>query len=145
MKKGLLFGIVIAVLGLLVALVPVCIFPTCTKEIETAAGGTVPMNCFWSGQAEIGIGILILCGGLLLAFLRPPLMRAGVGVMTALTGVLGIFVPTVLIGGCEMPTMTCQMTTFPALILFNIATIAVAVAGALYLWKQSKKPAGGGA
>jgi hypothetical protein len=140
MKNRLLSGITVAVLGLLIALVPVCIFPACTKLIETAAGGAVPMKCFWSGRAEIGIGLLILCGGVLLAVFRSPLTRIGVSAMTALAGVLGLLVPTLLIGGCEMPTMTCRMTTFPAVIVLSILTVAVCTANVLYLWRRNTKP-----
>jgi hypothetical protein len=139
MKNRLLSGIAVAVLGLLTALVPVCIFPTCSKLIETAAGGTVPMKCFWSGQAEIGIGLLILCGGVLLVVLKSPLMRIGISIMTALSGLLGLAVPALLIGGCEMPTMACRMTTFPSLYVLSILTVAVGSANAAWLWMQNKK------
>jgi hypothetical protein len=138
-KNRLLSGIAIAALGLLIALVPVCIFPACSKMIETAAGGTVPMKCFWSGRAEIGIGLLILSGGVLLAFFKSAPVRIGISLMTALTGVLGILVPTLLIAGCEMPAMTCRMTTFPALNILNVLTIAAGLANVIYLWRQNRK------
>ncbi|HWQ41246.1 MAG TPA: DUF4418 family protein [Desulfosporosinus sp.] len=142
MKNRLLPGMVIAALGLLIALIPVCIFPTCTKLIETAAGGTVPMKCFWSGRAEIGIGLLILCGGVLIALSRSPFTRIGISLMTALTGILGILVPTLLIGGCEMDMMPCRMTTFPSLTILGGLTVAASLLNALYLWRQNKKTAG---
>jgi hypothetical protein len=139
MKNRLLSGIAVAVLGLLTALVPVCIFPACGKAIETAAGGTVPMKCFWSGRAEIGIGILILCGGLLLVVFKSPLIRTGISIMTALIGALGLLVPTLLIGGCEMAAMPCRMTTFPAVIALNLLTVAACGVNILYLWGRNKK------
>jgi hypothetical protein len=139
MKNRLLSGIAVAVLGLLIALVPVYIFPTCSKLIETTAGGTVPMKCFWSGRAEIGIGLLILCGGVLLAFFKSPFTRIGISLMTALAGVLGLLVPNLLIGGCGMPTMACRMSTFPALIVLSLLTVAACAANALYLWRRNKE------
>ncbi len=138
MKNRLLSGITVALLGLLIALVPVCIFPTCSKAIETLAGGTVPMRCFWSGQAEIGIGLLILCGGVLLSVFKSPLTRMGVSWMLALTGVLGLLIPTLLIGGCEMATMPCRMTTFPAIIVLSLITVAVCALNAFYLLRRDK-------
>lgn len=142
MKNRLLSGIAFTVLGLLIALVPVCIFPTCSKVIETAAGGTVPMKCFWSGRAELGIGLLILCAGVLTVLFRSAPLRLGISMMTALTGILGILVPTLLIGGCEMEMMACRMGTFPAVTILSGLTVVVAVANALYLWIQNKKRAG---
>jgi hypothetical protein len=144
MKNRLLSGISVAVLGLLIALVPVYIFPTCSKLIETAAGGTVPMKCFWTGRAEIGIGLLVLCGGVLLIVLKSPLARIGISLMTALTGILSFLIPNLLIGGCSMPTMVCRTTTFPALDVLSILTVAACAANALYLWRQSKKNRNGG-
>ncbi len=139
MKNRFFSGIVAAVLGLVILLVPLCIFPTCTKMIETASGGTVPMKCFWSGRAEIGVGLLILCGGVLLVIFKSTLIRLGISMMAALTGVLGILVPIVLIGGCKMDTMPCRMTTFPALIVLCVLVVAFSSGNAIYLWRQNKK------
>ncbi|MBN7773242.1 DUF4418 family protein [Clostridium aminobutyricum] len=139
MKGRLLSGITVAVLGAMIILVPVCIFPTCSGVIETAAGGTVPMKCFWSGRAEIGIGLLILCSGILFILVKSPLIRIGVSIMTALSGFVGILIPTLLIGGCEMMTMSCRMTSFPAVIVLSVLTIVVSIANSIYLWKKDKK------
>ncbi len=139
MKNRFLSGISVAALGLLIVLVPVYIFPVCSHLIETAAGDTVPMKCFWSRQAEIGIGLLILCGGVLLAVFKSPLTRVGISIMTSLTGILGILIPTLLIGGCKMATMACRSRTFPALIVLNILTVAVCAANAIYLWRRNNK------
>ena len=134
MTNRFLSGIAVGLLGLLISLVPARIFPPCTKLVETVAGGAVPMKCFWSGQAEIGIGLLVLCGGVLLMLFKQPLVRMGIGMMTALTGVLGILIPTVFIGGCEMETMPCRIATFPALVLLNSLVVLVSLAAAAYIW-----------
>jgi hypothetical protein len=139
MKNRLLSGVAVAILGLLIALVPVCIFPVCTKLIETASGSTMPMKCFWSGRVEIGIGLLILCGGVLLIAFKSPLTRLGISLMTALTGVLGFLVPSLLIGGCGMATMACRVATFPALYVLTVLTVAACAANAVYLWRRNKK------
>ncbi len=139
MKTRFFSGMVVAILGLLIILVPVWIFPPCSEVIETAAGN-MRMKCFWSGQAEIGIGFLILCGGALLIVFKSPLIRLGLSVMLSLIGVLGILIPTLLIGGCEMATMPCRMTTFPALIILNLLMGGFSAANALHLWRQNKKP-----
>ncbi|MEY8352695.1 DUF4418 family protein [Lachnospiraceae bacterium 54-53] len=142
MKSRFISGIAVAVSGLLIVLVPVCIFPTCSGVIETAAGGTVPMKCFWSGRAEMGVGFLILCSGILLLFFQSPLVRLGISIMTALAGLLGILIPSLLIGGCEMSTMACRMGTFPAVTLLGVLTVVFGAANAFYLWKGNKKTRG---
>jgi hypothetical protein len=139
MKNNFFAGIAVAVLGLLIALVPTCIFPTCTQVIETVMGGTVPMKCFWSGQAEIGLGFLILCGGVLLIFFKSPHARIGVSCMTALAGLVSLLIPTLLIGGCEMDTMACQMTTFPAIIILSVLTVVVCAVNVCRLQKRNTK------
>jgi hypothetical protein len=144
MKNRLVPGIAVAVLGLLIALVPAFIFPTCTTLVETAAGGAMPMKCLWSGRAEIGVGLLILCGGALLIVFKAPLIRIGISIMTALAGFLGLLIPALLIGGCGMATMTCRMTTFPALYVLTVLTMAACAANAVYLWKYGKKRLDGG-
>lgn len=143
MKNRFISGSVAAALGLLTALVPVCIFPACSKVIETAAGGTVPMRCFWSGRAEMGIGLLILCGGILIIFSKSPFTRAGIGMMTALAGVLVILVPNLLIGGCDMHTMPCRMTTFPAVTVLGVLTFVFCAANVIYLLIKNKKTGDG--
>jgi hypothetical protein len=131
-----IFGILISLLGALTALIPIWIFPVCEKLIETAAGGTVLMKCHWSGQAEIGIGLLVLCSGILLVLLRSPHVRIGVSLMSALSAVLGIAVPAFLIGGCAMETMTCRISTFPAIYVLCALTVALNAANLLLLKKR---------
>lgn len=139
MKNRKIAGLAVALLGLLIFLVPVAIFPPCTALIETASGGTTPMKCHWTGQAEIGIGILILCGGVLLTVFQSQLIQIGISIMTALTGVLSLLVPTVLIGGCKMETMPCRAATFPALIVLSLLVIAVCAANVVALWQSNLK------
>jgi hypothetical protein len=137
-KTTRIFGILISLLGALTALIPIWIFPACEKLIETAAGGTVPMKCHWSGKAEIGIGALILCSGILLVSLRSPHTRIGVSLMSALSAFLGIAVPAFLVGGCAMKTMTCRISTFPAIYALCALTAALNAANLLWLKKQVK-------
>jgi hypothetical protein len=123
MKASRILGIGIAVVGLLITLVPLWIFPTCVAQIHTADGGSVPMKCFWTGRAEIGIGILIFFGGIVIALARSADIRLGANIMTLLAAALAASVPLFLIGGCMMPTMTCRITTFPAIYLLSAIAI----------------------
>ncbi len=120
-------GLIVAVLGLLVILVPLLIFPPCSHMLELEGGGETPMKCFWSGRAEIGIGFLILCAGLLLIFGKSAETQRFVSIFAILTSLVGIAIPAFLIGGCAMKTMTCRTTTFPALYILHALSIVVCV------------------
>jgi hypothetical protein len=136
MKNRILVGALIMAAGLLIILTPVFIFPTCSVTIRTEAGGGVPMKCFWTGRAETGAGLLVFAGGLLLLLCAPVSARIGISLMLALTGIFSIAIPTVLIGGCEMPTMPCRIATIPALILLGACVCGISLGNAFYLWKK---------
>ncbi|NLD46099.1 MAG: DUF4418 family protein, partial [Clostridiaceae bacterium] len=55
MKKRVILGAIVTILGFLLAVGPWYIFKVC--------GST--MKCFWTGRAELGIGILIIILGIL--------------------------------------------------------------------------------
>ena len=65
MKPPVLFGLLLIVLGALMALVPQFVFPLCETTLETAFGGVLPMRCHWTGQAEIGVGFLQYLAGII--------------------------------------------------------------------------------
>jgi hypothetical protein len=137
MKNRIFVGCIIIAAGILISLTPVVIFPVCSNFIRTmGGGGGVPMKCFWSGRAEIGVGILISMGGLFLLLCAPVSARIGISLMLALTAIFSIAIPTVLIGGCEMPSMPCRIATFPALILLGVFVCGVSLGNAFYLWKR---------
>ena len=125
-------------LGTLAVLVPWVIFPVCDAAIATASGGLVPMKCHWAGRAAGGVGGVIFFAGLVLALLRAPGLRAGVGLMLLPLGGLLFLVPTRLIGVCPSEMMLCRLGTLPALCLLAVMTMLVGLA----VFLRQKKRAG---
>ena len=117
---------------LAVALIAVPRFTDCEsqgKAIETAKGGTVPMNCHWSGIAEIGVAIPMYIVGAVMTTSRRRKTLAFLSLLGIVLGGLAIAFPTKLIGVCPDPTMICSTIMKPALILLGGGAIVASGAG----------------
>ena len=127
---GRIAGVIAIVLGFIVAAVPHYIFPVCQYYgmlLETAAGTQVPMKCFWTGNAEIALGAMMIVTGLLLVVSRQKESRMLLGVVLGSLGVMVALLPTYLIGVCSTLDHPCHAGTQPALILLGVITIIVAI------------------
>ncbi|MBR1906526.1 MAG: DUF4418 family protein [Clostridiales bacterium] len=122
MSKNKITGIVIALLGLLTALIPTVIFKVC------AAMDGKFMKCHWTSQVEVALGIAVLVLGLLIVLSKENAAASAYAVASAVNGVLVILIPTVVIGVCGSADMPCHSGTKPALI---IAGALIAAAGLL--------------
>ncbi len=134
-KKNI-FHIVNIILGLVVALTPFQLFPVCTGEAPM--GG--PMKCYWSGKAIVIIGIAMLVLSILSLLLNKKLMNYISFILVAVLGSMIYLIPTRVIklgdkkidgwecGMCMKPTMTCLMTTLPAIKVLMVVIIIVNVA-----------------
>ena len=120
MTKNKITGIVIALLGLLTALIPTVIFKVC------AAMDGKFMKCHWTSQVEVALGIAVLVLGLLIVLSKENAAASAYAVASAVNGVLVILIPTVVIGVCGSADMPCHSGTKPALI---IAGALIAAAG----------------
>ena len=121
MSKNKITGIVIALLGLLTALIPTVIFKVC------AAMDGKFMKCHWTSQVEVALGITVLVLGLLIVLAKENAASSAYAAASAINGVLVILIPTVVIGVCGSADMPCNSGTKPALIIAGALIIVVAL------------------
>ena len=114
MKKGIIFGSVIIMLGFLISLGPQFLFKVC------AHGEDGYPRCYWSGQAEIGMGLLIVALGVCMIVFTDPKTHLGLAIGVFLAGFIALFIPNTLIGGCGMMSMQCRKVAFPALTVESV-------------------------
>ena len=96
-------------LGLLIALGPQFLFKVCAHEENS-----FPL-CHWPAQAEIGIGFLIAALGACMIVFTDQKTRLGLSIGIFLAGIIALFIPHALIGGCGMMSVACRKVAFPAL------------------------------
>ena len=101
MNKTKITGIVIALLGLLTALIPTVIFKVC------AAMDGKFMKCHWTSQVEVALGITVLALGLLIVLAKENAASSAYAAASAINGVLVILIPTVVIGVCGAHNRRC--------------------------------------
>lgn len=133
MNKTRSTGIVIAVSGLLTALIPTVIFKVCE-----AMDGKF-MKCHWTSQTEVAIGIATLVLGLFIVLSKEKAAGAAYAVASAINGVLIILIPTVVIGVCGSADMPCHSGTKPALIIAGALIIVTAIINAVSYIVSKKK------
>jgi quinol-cytochrome oxidoreductase complex cytochrome b subunit len=134
------FGILIVVLALVIAIVPQ--FTDCQSQgrmITLENGKTIPMKCHWTSQAALGMGIVLLAVGALLAFSRRKETRLALSVLGMLLGAIVILLPTWLIGVCANPDMLCKSIEQPTLILSGSLVIVISLAGLVFSLRQQEQ------
>jgi len=132
MKRGIIFGAVVIVLGLLIALGPQFLFKVC------AHGEDGYPHCHWSAQAEIGMGLLIAALGICMIVFTDRKTHLGLLIGIFLTGIIVLFIPHALIGGCGMMTMQCRKIAFPAITAESVILLVFSAVIAVYI--EMKKP-----
>jgi hypothetical protein len=126
-KKAIIFGTMIIIFGLLIALGPRFLFKVCALH-ETGFP-----HCHWSAQAEIGIGLLIAALGACMIVFTDPKTRLGLVIGTFLASIIALAVPHFLIGGCGMMTMQCRKIAFPALTVESVVLLVFSAVMAVYI------------
>lgn len=129
MKNRVSISILHIFLGFLIFLTPIVIFPVCAGERK--------MSCFYTGQAEIGLGVLVVLLGVISLFFSEKI-RAGISVAISGVGILTIAFPVKLIGVCGSSMMKCNMATRPMLVVSGILLILASIGNAVYLLKKEE-------
>ena len=122
--------------GVLVAATPF-VLPVCQGLLLTTTGKTVPMRCYYTGQTEIAVGLLLAFAGILaFAFGRQVEARGALNALVLALGAVVILIPTVILGTCASPDMACNIGTKPALILLGSATMLLGCVGLWEAWSS---------
>lgn len=124
-----IFGSLILLNGLLVASTPTVLFPVCKS-------GGVRMACYYTKQAEIGLGLAIAFIGLLLLLIQKREIRIGLSLSLLPLVALVIVYPTYLLGVCHSNSMSCHVGTLPAL---RVAGSILVVITLIYLRLLTRK------
>jgi small-conductance mechanosensitive channel len=92
---------------------------------QLASGKTLPMPCGWTARAEIGLGVLLVVTGILLAIAKSNETKRIIGIFGTVIGVLAILFPTYITKMCGIAEHPCNLVTKPVLILLGLAAIIV--------------------
>ncbi len=130
MKNRTIFAAAFVLLGLFVILAPTVLFAVCESEKK--------MACYYTRQAEIGIGALIVALGVVYFFLKNKGTRLGIAIAEFFTSGLVLAFPLKLTGLCKMTDMACRVKTLPALLIASILLIVVSLIDILFLAKGEK-------
>ena len=117
MKKAIISGTIVILLGLLIALGPRFLFKVCDH------GETGYPHCHWSAQAEIGIGFLIVALGACMLVFTDQKTHLGLLIGIFLASIIALAIPHFLIGGCGMMNMRCRKVAFPALTIESVVLL----------------------
>jgi hypothetical protein len=116
-KKAIISGATVIVLGLLIALGPQFLFKVCGH-----GEGGFP-HCHWSAQAEIGVGLLIVALGACMIVFPDPKTHLGLIIGVLMASIIAFAIPNFLIGGCGSLAMKCRKVAFPALTAESIVLL----------------------
>ena len=122
-------GVVMIVLALALAIAPV--FTDCEaqgKMLTTADGRSVSMKCHWTGIAEIAAAIPLGIAGIYALLGRRRETMRFAAIIGAASGLTAILLPTVLIGTCGNPAMTCNLLMRPIVLASGILAIVASIA-----------------
>ena len=140
MKKSVIVSAVVIALGLFIAFGPQYLFKLCSPammsaeisnedccEDDGACGcGSAVLSfpvCYWSGRAEIGIGLLIAALGICFIVFTDPKTHLGLTIGVFLSSIIALAIPHVLIGGCNSMSMACRKLSFPVLSIICVITL----------------------
>mgnify|MGYP001034669855 CR=1 FL=1 len=123
-------GIILIILGILAAVAPHTFLPVCQYMgmlVKTAAGTQIPMKCFWTANAEVALGVMVVVvAGVLIASTQRETKRA-LGIVGAILGILIILMPTALIGTCMDPKHPCNVYTLPGELIFGALILILSI------------------
>lgn len=134
-------GVVMIILALALAIAPA--FTDCEshgKMLTTADGRSISMKCHWAGVAEVAAAIPLGLAGLYALFGKRKETVRFAGVIGAVSGVMALLLPTLLIGTCASPMMVCNLLMRPILLATGILAIIASII-LVFTARESQPPA----
>jgi hypothetical protein len=125
-----LLGAITSALGFVVIILPHYIFPVCEYfglRFELAPGIYLPMFCWYTAMAELGIGVVVVTVGLLLFFSKHNETKRALGFILGALGTVVALMPVYLIPVCPEVWHPCHIATLPALVLLGCLIVVVAM------------------
>lgn len=122
-------GVGLIMLALVLAVAPA--FTDCEshgKMLTTADGRSVSMKCHWTGIAEMAAALPLGIAGLYTLRGRGRETKRFAAMLGGASGLMAILLPTVLIGTCMNPAMTCNLLMRPILLASGILAVVATVA-----------------
>lgn len=113
MKRDKIIGVIFIALGILVALTPCVIAPTC-GPMENG----MFMKCHWMGRAVMGSGVMMAILGCAYFYVCSSNVKFAFGFSSFIVGIYTLLLPAYLIGGCMNKEMMCQAKTMPTVYVF---------------------------
>lgn len=129
MKKTNIFGLVIAVLGLVETLLAFAILPFCKPMGEMA------MRCNNTSFVDGVLGIFIIAAGAVIW--QVPKTRTVLSIAAAVLGVVIALVPTLIVGVCPHPHMHCHAISAPVLVIIGVIIAFVGAIAGIVSYKRS--------
>lgn len=127
MKRDRIIGIILLILGALIALTPSVIAPTC-GPMENG----MFMKCHWMGRAVNATGVIIAIIGGAYAYVCSSKAKFALAFSNCLVGIYTILLPLYLIGGCKNPEMACRAKTMPLVYILSGLVVIITLV-AMYL------------
>lgn len=113
-----ILSVVSVLCGLMLIIGPYSIFRVCDS-------GEKIMRCTYSSRIIVCIGILVIINQFIsLVGKRKNYVPY---INTFLLSIFAILVPSNLIGGCEMKTMRCQVTSFPMVYVVSVILLLCSI------------------
>lgn len=133
MRKKYVFSLLFIIVGFLIAIGPRTIFYVCDSSEDMI------MRCYYTAQTELALGIEIAIFGVILAIQKSRAAQAATSISLALSGIITLLVPNVLIGVCDGIHMHCHAVAKPALSLLGVAVIIAAIISFVLLYRKGSK------
>jgi hypothetical protein len=129
----------IALLVFAIGLITIPQFTTCQsqgKAIALANGKTVPMKCYWTGQAEIATAVPIFAVGAMMIASRRKETQKYLGITGIILGGFAIALPTQIIGTCASGMM-CHTIMKPSLVGLGSLAAATSAVGLVLSFRKT--------